>query len=574
MAVNGINRSVALPQPTQSAPKSSVPLKATPSSVSAKSTTKAKDPFASVEVYLKEVESTEASVKQARAGKATAEGQRAQVDKETQLKLGEAIAARDTKNTEALKPLNAAKGALESERKELQAPIDETQDRLTQARWDLEIATHPNKVELDRARSEAHSEVGRRDQALGDAQRYLNEVESALDNAKRNLASNRSGLDQTRASLSNTQSRLSTTQSSLSSARWGAPSQYELDQASRRVNAADQEYRYADDELDSATREVSNRRSDLNRLLEDNDRPTPPPAGGRPTPPSSSDRPSPPPVGGRPTPPGSTDRPTPPPVDRPTPPPVNPPHSSAEIDRARTALSDAERRRDRAEDRLAAARSELDAARRSYNDKRVRFDRVLELEAAVRSLEAEVQSLGQNVRVYEQDIRTIGKEISDLEGDRPGAIQGRDQATQNLKQAQAEAERLDSTPYQNGEPAKIKAAQGKVDRLDQTLKSNQEAYAKGIKAPTDRVATEQTTYDQTMAPFRQAVTDADKARDSALKEADTAVSGANRQLQQATQELEKLKDVPGGKKLKWGMPKWLGGSSFDVDKFWRDRPAV
>lgn len=574
MPINGITRQVVPSRPiaAQAAPPVASARAAT-GGVSAKSST-VKDPFASVEIYLKAVDATEAAIKQARTGKAAAESQRAKVDRETGEKLREAIAVRDARNAEAVKPLDEAKQALETRRKALQAPIDETQGRLAGARWDLELATHPNKVEHDQARQEAHGEVGRRENALGDAQRYLDEVETALDRARRSLASNRSGLDETRRDLSNTQSRLSSTQSSLSSARWSAPSQYDLDQSARRVNAADQEVRNAASEVDSASREVSSRRSELERLLSENDRPTPPSVGDRPTPPGTSDRPSPPPIGGRPTPPGSGDRPAPPPIGRPTPPSIDPPHSSADIGRARSALGEAERRRDRAEDLLGSARSELEAARRSHGEKRARFDHVVELEAAVRALESEVLTLNQNVRVYEQNIRTIDGNIRDLESDRPVAIQGRDTATRNLQSARAEAERLEATPYQQGEAPKIKAAQLKVDRLDGTLKTHQATYTEGLKAPTQRVATEQATYEGIMTPLRQAVTEAGKAQEAALKEADQVLSGANRQLQQVTQELEKLKDVPGGKELKWKMPKWLGGSGFDVDKFWRERPAV
>ena len=35
-----------------------------------------------------------------------------------------------------------------------------------------------------------------------------------------------------------------------------------------------------------------------------------------------------------------------------------------------------------------------------------------------------------------------------------------------------------------------------------------------------------------------------------------------------------LKDVSGVTKLKWNMPKWLGGQGFNVDKFWKGRPAA
>lgn len=542
------------------------------------------DPHASVEVFKKAVETSEGNVKIARTNQAAATTFRGQVDTQTQARVNQAQDALQRQDAAAIVPVNEAKLALEAKRKALQAPIDQTQDKLGKARWDLEIATHPNKVELDKDRSDAHTAAQERETALGQQQRYVDEVTSALGGARRDLSSNRSGLAGAERERAEQSSRLAATQSALGSARWGAPSSYELDSAYSRLNTADREYRAADDAVDNAQRVVTSRRSHLNTLLDENNRPTPPSTGSdRPTPPSTSDRPTPPAAGGRPTPPSATDRPTPPgtstrptppsSTDRPTPPAVNAPHTSSEISQARTDLSAAERELTRAESRLASARSELDVARRSYQDKKGRADQVAELEHQVATLQRDVQTLDRNIGVYRQNVHGLEGQINELEGDLGTGTRNRDQAREDLEAAQAHARKLDATPYAQGEPAKIKGAQGKVDGLERTLSGHQQAYESGMKPPTERLQQAQKTYEGTMAPYRTALGEAQQGRTTELGAADRALQTARSEMDQANKDYQKVKDVPGGRSLKWKAPKWLGGSGFNADDYLKSRPA-
>jgi chromosome segregation ATPase len=585
MVVNRIGSPANPLRPVFSATPSAAPRPAADAVLGSGSATQAADPFKDPKTYVSAVEAAENSLESARTKQRTAEATRATVDAETQEVLDKAIAAREAKNSDAVKPLDAAKAAREAKHRELQAPIDRSDTQLSQANEALVDAKFPNKRTLDRARSEARSEVSRSEGSLQQAQTSLDAAVAQLDKANRELSTNRNGLAQTRADLSATQSRLSSARSSLSSARFSAPSSYEFDRVRADLDQAERDHRAAESEVRSARSRVTDRRRELDRLLDEESRPTPPGSGyDRPTPPGSgNDRPTPPGSGyDRPTPPGSGyDRPTPPSggsSDRPVPPGA---YSSTlgtvtqgSVSEARAALAAAERELDRAEDRLSSAAWTLDDVRRRYNNMRASLDEVSRWETTVRGLESQVVTLQSNVSVYDQNIRTLESRLPRLEQDRSAATRARDEAARALSDAKDRSQKLDATPYDNGDPALIKAAQGKVDRIADELAGHRKTYTEGMKAPNDRVSREQATFDQAMAPFHQAVTQAEQARKNGLAEADRQLNDAKGAVKRGEDEITRLKDVPGGKAFKWKMPKWLGGSSFDVEKFWKDRPAV
>ena len=298
-----------------------------------------------------------------------------------------------------------------------------------------------------------------------------------------------------------------------------------------------------------------------------------PATSGRPTPPSAgsstSGRPTPPPVSG-----GTSDRPAPPPVDtgRPVPPPVN--ADTEEIRRARGDLKVAQRDLDQAESRLRQLGDRLQDVRARYEDMSLRVDDVNRKAAAVQALDAQSRQIQANMAQTSDNIRILESRISGLQQDRQNAPQPRAQAGDDLDAARNRAQKLDTTPYDKGDPTRIMGAQAKVDRLETTLDKFNKAYTEGIKAPTEKVAQEQATYDAAMAGPKQAVTNAERNRQTGLAAADQKLSSARGEVKNGEDRMTYLKDVSGVTKLKWNMPKWLGGQGFNVDKFWKGRPAA
>ena len=78
-----------------------------------------------------------------------------------------------------------------------------------------------------------------------------------------------------------------------------------------------------------------------------------------------------------------------------------------------------------------------------------------------------------------------------------------------------------------------------------------------------------------MAPFHQAVSGAEKAKADAVGAAQREVDSAQSQVEKGVASLNNLKTgVSGWKKFWWAWPKWLFGSGFSVNNFWKNRPAV
>ncbi len=552
------------------------------------------EPFKNPTNYKAAVEYAEAMLKGFRGKQSDAEAAKAQAEQAASAKLQEAIGARDSKNAQASKPLTAAKDAREAKRKELQAPIDDTTTKLAEARADLEIATFPNKRDLDKARSAAHAESQRRSGILNAAQSKLDGIVNQLSNDRSSLSTNRNGLAQSRTEAMVVGSNLVSARDLYERARYNTPSQYDWDRTRRQFSDVTNDYRNAESEVRTMRDRVEDRRSELNRLIRDEgDRPTPPTGSGndRPTPPSGgSDRPTPPSGGSdRPTPPsgGSSTRPTPPSGSsstRPTPPsgsssgrPTPPPArdgESPEISRAREALSSAERDLDNAQGNLNSLSGQLDDVTRRYRSMESKINEFDRREQAVRILEGEMVSLQNNITIYENNIRTLENRIAQYDDAKPGAIGQRDKAASELEAANAYARKLDQTQYDKGDPAKIQPAQAKVDRIDAQLQKYRQTYTEGMKAPDQRVAKEQATYDATMAPFHQTVSSAQEAKVNAIANANKVIESAKAEVQQGEGEIAKLKNVSGWKKFIWAWPKWLFGSGFSVNKFWKDRPAA
>ncbi|MBM3271098.1 MAG: hypothetical protein FJZ01_25995, partial [Candidatus Sericytochromatia bacterium] len=271
------------------------------------------EPFKNPTSYVKAVEHAEALLKSFRADLAAAEQRKAKAEAEAGAKLAEAVAARDAKQAEASKPLNAAKEAQEARRRELQKPIDDTSAKLAEARADLEIATFPNKRDLDKARNAAHADAASKQATLNAAQNRLDEIVSQIARDESDLASNRSGMAQARASAVVVGANLMSARDEYERARYNAPSQWDWDQMRRTLRSVEDSYDSQVREISNLRDRVADRRRTLDRLLrEESDRPTPPPGNDRPTPPSGSDRPTPPSGSDRPIPPSGSDRPTPP----------------------------------------------------------------------------------------------------------------------------------------------------------------------------------------------------------------------------------------------------------------------
>jgi chromosome segregation ATPase len=204
-----------------------------------------------------------------------------------------------------------------------------------------------------------------------------------------------------------------------------------------------------------------------------------------------------------------------------------------------------------------------------------RWTRLDRAGTAVSALERELLSLQQNMTAYEGNISTLERRISEYTAAKPGASADRDRATSALRNAQARSAKLDGTQYDKGDPTKIQAAQAVVDRIAAHLASYREAYTAGMKAPTERTAKEQATFDAAMAPFHQAVADSETAKAHAVANAQKEVDAAQQKVDQGGADLGKLKTgVSGWKRFWWAWPKWLFGSGFSVSKFWKDRPAA
>jgi len=385
------------------------------------------EPFKNPRNYVKAVESAEALLKDLRGKLTDAQGRKANAENLASGKLAEVTGARDARNAGALKPLTAAKEAQEARRKELQAPIDQTWAKLAEARAELEVATFPNKRDLDAARAKAHNDAHNKANALNSAQGRLDQIVNQIASDRNELASNRNGLAQARTEAIVIGTNLGHARSDYERARYNAPSEYDVNRSYNILRDAQSEYDGAQRDVENARDRVDSRRRDLDRALA-NDRPEPPSGNDRPTPPSDSDRPTPPSGNDRPRPPSGSDRPTPPSSsDRPKPPgtgsdrPVPPSAGSSdrpkppsirdgdpdEVARARAALSEAERDLNSAERRRNGAGDELESARGRYDQLKTRWDLMIRRGENVQALQASLIPIQNNMNQYDSNIRTL-----------------------------------------------------------------------------------------------------------------------------------------------------------------------